>query len=196
MIGYDPFRGQTILTNANGVECNRKQIAQFQIIGASAVASSSTAVHSAVTLGTSAQDVTTNITNPSTPRCIRVVGNASGITGNVVLTGTNFNGDAITSTIALNGTTPVDGTKAFKTITKITLPAKTNSSGDTVSVGFNEVLGLPYLLSHNTVEKAFLNNVLEATAPTVTTSATSLELNTIKLNSTLNGTDVDIYLIV
>lgn len=67
---------------------------------------------------------------------------------------------------------------------------------DKVSVGFNDILGLPYLLAHNTVIAASLNNVRETTAPTVTVSATALESNTVKLNSSLDGSAVDIYLIV
>ena len=67
---------------------------------------------------------------------------------------------------------------------------------DTVSVGFNEVLGLPYKLSHNTVISTFKDNTLEGTAPTVTVSAMALEGNTIDLNSALNTKAVDVYLIV
>jgi hypothetical protein len=67
---------------------------------------------------------------------------------------------------------------------------------DTISVGWEDVLGLPFLLSHNTVLAAYLDNTLEATAPTVTTNATALESNTIKLNSALNGKVVDAYLII
>lgn len=96
---------------------------------------SATYVHAAVTLGADAQDVTTGITNPDFPRTVTVKGNASGIAGNVVITGTNAAGDEITDTIALNGASEVEGVKAFATVTNINLPAKTNVSGDTVSVG-------------------------------------------------------------
>lgn len=69
---------------------------------------------------------------------------------------------------------------------------------DIVSVGWNEKLGLPYLLAHNTVVPGmtFLDNVREATEPTVTVSATAIESNTIDLNSSLDSKVVDIYLMV
>ena len=105
-------------------------------------AAGNTNIHAAVTLGASAQDVNTSITNPDVPRVARIKGNAGGITGNVVITGTDILDQAVTDTIALNGSSAVDGTVAFKTITNINMPAKTNSSGDTVSVGFGAALGL------------------------------------------------------
>lgn len=149
----------------------------------------------ATALTTSAQVITTNITDPATPRNLKIVGNAAGIAGNVVIKGTNYNGEAITETLALNGTTVVEGAKAFKTETEIDLPIQT-AVGNTVSVGIGEKLGLPYKLSHNTVLVAYLDNAKEGTAPTVTTSATALENNTIDLNSALSSKVVDIYLMV
>lgn len=84
--------------------------------------------------------------------------------------------------------------------TAVTVGATTNTTAgvlpDVVSIGFNDVLGLPYLLAHNTVQAAYLNNVKEATAPTVVTDIDELEKNTIDLHSALDGTVVDIYLIV
>jgi len=66
---------------------------------------------------------------------------------------------------------------------------------DQVSVGTTDALGLPYKLAHNTVQAAYLDNTQDA-GPTVTVSATALELNTIDLNSALNGKAVDAYLLV
>lgn len=191
---YD--RSGAFVNSDAGIGVMRSFLAHFQVSAASAVAASATAVHAAVTLTASAQTVTTAITSPAVPRNVSVTGNASGITGNVVVTGTNYNGDTITETIALSGTSTVAGTKAFKTVTSIALPAKTNSSGDTVSVGIGSALGLQYKLAHNTVIFAFLDNTKEATAPTVTVSASALESNTITLNSSLSGKVVDAYLVV
>ncbi len=67
---------------------------------------------------------------------------------------------------------------------------------DIVYIGWNDVLGLPFKLAHNTVLSAYLDNVLESNAPTVKVSSTAIESNTIDLNSTLNGKVVDIYLLV
>ncbi len=84
--------------------------------------------------------------------------------------------------------------------TGVTMGASTNGTAgvpdDTVSIGWNDKLGLPYLLTHNTVFFAFLGDAKEGTPPTVVTDADEIEKNTIDLTSALNGTVVDIYLFV
>src|ERR1700712_2683145 len=80
-------------------------------------AAGNTSIHAAVTLGVAAQDVNTSITNPDVPRVVRIKGNAGGIAGNVVVSGTDIADQAVTDTIAANGSSAVDGTVAFKTIT-------------------------------------------------------------------------------
>lgn len=194
MTGYNHKSGK-LKTDAT-VAVDRAFIARINISASEATAASNTSVHAAVALKPTTQDVVTDITNPTYPRNIIVKGNASGMVGNVVVTGTNFNDDVITETIALNGSSSVTGSKAFKTVTKIALPIQTNGGTDTVSIGTGEVLGLPYKLSHNTVLKTYLDNTAEGTAPTVTTSDSAIESNTIDLNSTLNSKVVDVYLMV
>lgn len=113
----------------------------LQTIAAPAAANN-TGVHAAITLPASGTtEVTTSITNPDVPRVARIKGNASGITGNVVIEGTDIFGQAVTDTIAAADATAVDGVVAFKTITKITVPQRTQG-GDTISVGFGAALGL------------------------------------------------------
>ena len=88
---------------------------------------SATAVHAAMNLTGSTQEISSAITNPDVPRTATVKGNVAGIAGNVVLHGTNIEGEAITDTLALNGSSEVEGVKAFKTITQIDLPAQTHT---------------------------------------------------------------------
>jgi hypothetical protein len=109
-------------------------------------AKSATAVHAAIAMDDVAVVVTTAITNPDVPRVVTVKGNASGITGNVVITGTNAAGEAITDTIALNGSSEVSGAKAFKTVTQIDLPVEVHAGTDTVSIGRADVFGLPHIV--------------------------------------------------
>jgi len=188
--------GQSLSTDAGEVIVDEAFLAHFQVSATNAVAGGDTTILIATLLSATAQAITVGINNPAVPRNIEVVGNASGIVGNVVITGTNYADQIITETIVLNGTTVVEGTKAFKTVTEIDLPIMTNVSGDTTSVGFGEKLGIPYKLSHNTILNTYLDNVKEAIAPIVTTDAVALENNTIKINSILNGKIVDVYLIV
>jgi hypothetical protein len=151
---------------------------------------------------TAAADVvTTGITNPAVPR--NITATAGGTAGDikavqVVVEGTNYADEAISETLPIftvNTAGSVEGSKAFKTVTKITIPAH-DGTGATTAIGFGDKLGLPYKLAHNTVLAAYLNNVKESTAPTVAVSATAVESNTIDLNSALNSSVVDAYLMV
>lgn len=155
---------------------------------------SATAVHAAITLpDTGTTVVTTAITNPDVPRTVTAKGNASGITGNLVIAGTNVEGDAITDTIALNGTAEVEGIKAFKTVTSITVPAKTNSSGDTASVGWAKKLGLPHIVDNAAL---LLVKLFDGSADsgTLAVDADEIEKNLFALNGTPNGAKlVDLY---
>jgi len=67
---------------------------------------------------------------------------------------------------------------------------------DSVSVGWGDIFGLPYLLTHNTVLKTYYDGTEEATAPTVVVDVDELEKNTIDINSSIAGKQIDIYLIV
>jgi hypothetical protein len=280
----------------------------YNVSAAAAVAASNTGVHAAVALGEAAQDITTGITNPAVPRSLIIKGSASGISGNVVITGLNRDNEEIEETIALNGATAVEGEKAFMEVTSINLPAQSHTPAaqvetatvvgtvtgagnatvivtctgmtgtpktisvavaeaddaaavagkirtalaadgavtalfdvggegaavtltrktqaanisnlnisidngtctglttaatsenttagvapDTVSVGWGSILGLPHKLENNTVLFAFLGGTKEGTAPTVTVSTLAVEDNTVKLNSSLNGSAVDVY---
>lgn len=189
MFPYIYDMGQRIKTAVEGLAADWLFLAGFSFGGGNIAAASDTAVHAAVTLGAEAQDVTTLITSPVVPRNITVKGSQAGITGNVVITGTNYKGEAITETIALSGASSVAGNYAFKTVTKVSLPALTGE-GDTVSVGTGSKLGLPWLLSRNVVLKAYLDNALEGTAPTVTIDATDIHKNTVTLASALNNKPV------
>lgn len=117
--------------------------------------------------------------------------------GTITVAGTNIADEAISEEI-----TPLDGTvaagaKAFASITSITGAGwVVNAGADKIKIGFGDVIGLPYLGSTNSVLFAALGGTREGTAPTVVRDADEIEKNTIDLNSALNGTDVDIWLIV
>lgn len=93
--------------------------------------------------------VTDGITNPDEYRALRIVGNQAGITGTVTVNGTDWQGNAISEEITANGTTEVNGNKPFKTVTSIVLPAW-NGSGDEISVGYCDKLGLHHGITDDT----------------------------------------------
>ena len=147
-----------------------------------------TLVHADITLLTTVQDITAGITNPGVPRILSIKGTKAGgsLTGNVVLTGTNIRGEAISETIALNNDTEVFGLKAFKTLTNIHLPVRA-TAGDVVSIGAGDALGLDRCMAGDEVVLMTAGGVYEATRPTVTASATDVSLNTVNPNSSLDG---------
>jgi hypothetical protein len=188
--------GESLTSDVTGVEVLRAFLAHFQASAANAIAPGAANVLAATPLTAAVQAIVAGITNPGVPRNAVIVGNAAGIVGNVTLNGVNYKGVAISETLALNGTAPVVGNKAFMAFTSIDLPIQTHAGTDTVSVGLGSKLGLPYLLTNNTVLAAYLNSVKEATAPTVTTDPVNIENNTLTLYSALNGSAVDAYTLV
>jgi hypothetical protein len=158
-------------------------------------------VHAAVTDNGSPQTVTTGITNPPYPRNITATAGGTGTDVKaiqVVITGTNIDDEEITETrpaFTVNTTGIVEGAKAFKTVTSVLIPAH-DGTGATTAIGFGDKLGLPYELDANTVLLAALGGVREGTAPTVVADADEIEKNTVDLNSALDGSVVDIYLLV
>jgi hypothetical protein len=198
---YNPLLGQTMQTDVEGVEVDKGNVAHFQVSATNATVADTDGIHTAVTDNGAQQVITTNITNPSVPR--NITATAGGTAGDVkaiqvIIAGTNYADEAITETLpafTVNTTGTVTGSKAFKTVTSITIPAH-DGTGATTEIGFGEKLGLPYKLTHNTVLFASLGNTREGTAPTVATSSTAIESNTVDLNSSLNSSVVDVYLVV
>jgi len=156
---------------------------------------STTAVHAAVTSTGSTSTVTTAITNPDVPR--NITATAGGTNTDikaiqVTVTGTNAAGETISEalpafTVDTAGT--VVGSKAFATVTSISIPAH-DGTGATTAIGTGAKLGLGAKLGYNVVHSSFLGGTKEGTAATVAVSSTALESNTVTLNSALNGTEV------
>lgn len=154
-----------------------------------------TAVHAAVTDDGTTQTITTAITSPDVPR--NVTATAGGTAGDikaiqVTVTGTDAEGATITETLpafTVNTTGTVTGSKAFATVTSISIPAH-DGTGATTAIGLGAKVGLGERLSLDTVIAAHLGGAREGTRPTVAVSASTLASNTVTLNSALNGTEV------
>ena len=165
------------------------------LTGAQAALGTATAVHAAVADNAAIQTITTGFTQPAYPRNLVVTpsGTAANVTAKtVVVNGTDSLGQAISESFLLTAgaLTAAVGVKAFKTVISVVQPII--GASVSVSVGTGNVLGFPSYLYGNTVLFAFLNNVKEGTLPTVVTSLTSLANNTFTLNSSLNGTPVNV----
>lgn len=198
---HNPKMGQRMQTDVKKLSVDESFLAHFQVLAVAAVVGTNTAAHAAIAAAVTPVETTTGFTNPAVPRNVTATagGTAADIKAvQVVVEGTNYADEVITETLpafTVDTAGTVSGSKAFKTITKVTIPGM-DGAGATVSVGFGAKLGLPFKLSHNTVLAAYLDNTKEGTAPTVVVSATVLESNTITLNTALSGKIVDAYLIV
>lgn len=168
-------------------------VQHYQVVPA---AVSATGVLAATALTVETQSITTGITNPDVPRTVTVKGNAAGIVGNVVITGTNILDEEISDTIALNGTTEVEGIKAFKTVTQIDFPAETHAGTDTVSVGIAKKIGLPHIVEYSGMLLVKLFNG-SADTGTLAVDAYEIEKNLFALNGSPDGSKlVDLYYLV
>lgn len=121
----------------------------MQIISAPAAASA-TAVRTSVTLTTAEQVITSSINSPATPRALTVTGSASGMVGTVTVYGKDVDGYTRSEEFALNGTATITGNVPFATVLRIKVPAKTNVSGDAITVGTSNKLGLDRTPASNT----------------------------------------------
>ena len=79
------------------------------------------------------------------------------------ITGRDYLNQPMVEAITFNGATTVAGKKAFATVTAISISSEANTP--TVSVGFGDVLGLPYATVKCLSEEA--NGVMDATLGTI-----------------------------
>jgi hypothetical protein len=128
MYPYNHKMGQRIQTDTVGVAVDRAFLAHYHIDAADAVAADTEGILPLTKLGADAKSIEDGFTQPAVPRNVTVVASAENVAGNVKIHGTNFAGEPIDETIALNATatSAKAGDKAFKTITKVDLPAQTN----------------------------------------------------------------------
>jgi hypothetical protein len=104
------------------------------------------------------------------PRAVSIVSsNVGDTTQTVTVRGTDFYGQAMTETIAANGTTTVNGKKAFFTVTSVKYSA--NLAGN-LSVGTTDILGLPAALYGAGYVLKEISNGAAATAGTFVAAAT------------------------
>lgn len=156
-----------------------------------AIAVSATALKA---LTASSSSVVTNMTPTSQPDFARLVSVTPGGTtadvkaGSYVLTGTDIRGNVITDTLTFadNDTVKQVSIKAFKTVTNLLVPLQ-DGNGATFSIGVEDGMGLDRCMSECAVIDAFMDNVRETTAATVTCHATDISKNTVDPNTALNA---------
>lgn len=181
---------ENLLMRAVGYEAGQPVVADVarivvstdMIVGAYTVANAS-----------AAGGVALNVTVTNT------VVDAADTMGTIDIVGTDIDDQVLLETIIPAADATVQGTQAFKTVTSVTgvdWVIDSVNDEDQIEVGFGELIGLPDYMVHDRILFAMLNNVREATHPTVTSSTTVLALNTVDLNTALGGTVVVIYYLV
>lgn len=137
---------------------------------------------------------TSGVATTDVPRGVQVLSTNAGDTTQVVtVTGTDAYGATVVEAITLNGTTPVLGKKAFKTITRVQVSAVMVGN---LTVGTSSILGLPYRPVLGGFVRGIANeNTADAgtyVAPirTTSTSTTADVRGTYTPAGTLNATNV------
>ena len=173
------YGGITALTGVSGMTVIEYESAP--------VLGTTTSISAAIGLLVGTQPLYALTTNPDVPRVLNITGSASGMSGAVVIHGTDVTGAAITDSIALSGTATVAGVRAFKTVTAVDLPARTHSSGDSVAIGVSTTLiGVPSVVKYATYELLHLFGGSNDAGSWAINAAASLNIYTV--SGTLDGT--------
>jgi hypothetical protein len=144
--------------------------------------------------------VTTFLKQPPYPRNITILpaGTTTDVKAmSITVNGTNFADEAITEDFAFlaNATDATVGVKAFKSVTSVVIPAQ-DGAGATFDIGWGEKLGLPFMADENRVLRALDDGVVETTAPAVVFDADEIEKNTIDLHSAMDGSVIEIIVLL
>lgn len=192
------FLGE-LSTDVYGLTVNEMRLAHFGTTAAEGAVADADGIHAAIASMTTAQTITDGISNPPYPRNITIA--IDGTTGDVkagdiVVYGTNIAGKEISETFTLtDDDTAVDaGTKAFKTVTSIVIPAQ-DGTGATFTFGFGELMGLPFILKGKPLVFVLDDGVL-ATTPVITADDDELEKNVIDMNGSLDGSAYEIFIAI
>lgn len=186
----NPAVAKDVQTDASGgVLCDFMYAKRFRT---QPDAPSATAIAAATDISGTAETALsgTDVSDPDVPRNVTVISDNNADLGTdfpVVLAGSDYAGVAITETINLNGTTSAAGSKCFKNIGTVTLPA--NGSGS-VSVGVGTLVGLPDMLAlQGQLHKLVFDGTSIGT-PTINVNSGTLCLNNVAMGTqgTLNGT--------
>jgi len=169
------------------------KVAHLQFSATEAVASDPDGLLDGTALTASAQTITEFLNDMPYARNVQVKADAAATT-KVTVNGTNLAGDDISEELTLNGTNAVLGSKAFKTVTSVVLPIATGT--EAVDLGWGEKLGLPFMMASKPLAFAMDDGAIETTAPVVTVDADELEKNVIDLDSVMDGSIIDVFILV
>lgn len=110
----------------------------------------------------------------------------------ITVSGKNMLGASITEDFSVTANTSVSatGSKAFKSLTSISIPAacQSGAAGATFSIGMGEKLGVSRCLDNaGDILFSLYNGAKEGTAPTMVIDNDEVEKNTADFNGTMDG---------
>jgi len=211
MYPYNYKRGQTIQTDVPSIVADRGFIANLTWTAEETAAADTDGIFYGIAAGdlTATPAGTAVTVTPASdefvaqPPCARNVTVTVDATtaGHVkaeaiVVTGTNIADEEINESFTPTADTPATlvGTKAFKTITSVEVPAQDGASV-TVDVGFGQLIGLPYKLEAFRGLHAF-NDGVGTNGGTATVDSDHIESNTIDFYGSLDGSVMSLTMIV
>lgn len=186
-------------TDVYGITANKMNVAHLGYTAAQAAATDADGILNDQASSTEAAvKVTEFLAQPPCCRGLTVTPSAEMTAGDLVIEGTDYAGLAQSETIALTASSSaVSSVKAFKTVTKITIPIQ--ASAQTFDIGWDDRLGLPFCFSEKPLTFALFGGALETTAPALVIDSDEYQKNTIDLNSALTGATgktVDLYFFI
>ena len=205
-MGLAPYQynyGQTLSTDAKNVTVDRGFVANLAWTAEQTAAAD--AAGAVLTEAASATVVVTVLAAAmvAQPPCARnaVVTVAATTAGHVKAAAIRVNGLDLNGTAIYEDFTPTEdtpatltGTKAFASFTSLVIPAQDGTSV-TVSLGWGQLIGLPYKLAKKRVLLTLNDGVVD-TAPALTISTSVLASNTVDFNGSLDGSVMDMSMIV
>lgn len=171
---------------ADGGPGVRLSTVQFVDLGVP-VTASATAISNGVTTFTNSTVVlTSGLGAIDVARNLTMVAGTTAHTQVVRVEGEDVYGQPMIEDFTLNGTTAVVGVKAFKEVTRVTIPP--GAAASTVNIGIGDRLGLPFRLarSADVIGSLLVDNIVNTTATFVTGLATTV-------TSTAGSSDVRGY---
>lgn len=144
-----------------------------QIVNAPANASNNAVLASTALDDGASKEVTAGISDPDHFRCLSITGNQPGIDGTVTILGKDWANRSISEQIVASGNSTVQGTRPFRSVDKITLPAR-DGSGDEIAVGTTNKFGLyrPLADGESNLRVLYADNSVDTVAAFDTTNDT------------------------
>lgn len=176
-------------TDVYGVNLPDAQLAYKEWDETEAAANDDDAVMTSTAGATSKKTITSDLVNPPCVRTLTVTagGTAGDIkAGSVRVYGTNYANEEIYEDFTFTADTAAteNGVKAFKTVTKVEIPAQ-DGTGCTFKVGTGKGLGLPFKFASKPLFLASFNGSADAGA--ITADDDELEKNIYTPQNTLNA---------